>query len=159
MTFLSPEEFFENLMIGIDLNVRECEQLEPMFAIQSFEGAVSFLPAGPFFASDRSKDYVLSFINRIFKSEQVAMIAMIAECWVADAGTEEEQEAFRASGRSVSELSHKTSNVMVSVYTRDMKDMMYGLKIKPDRKGVEKMLAVSAVESSGRFVRRRPDDN
>jgi hypothetical protein len=161
MTKSEPEQMFDDLLPGIELNVRNHDMLEPALIVKLTDGAMLPVAMGMFFHKDRPglKDVIMPIIEIIFKNEGVAMVAMIAECWLGPQMSKEEAEAFNASQDSVEGLEGRREGVMVNIYNRGRRDEMFALEIEEGRTGVKPYRTTDNSHSIGRFVRQNPSDN
>lgn len=155
MTIEAHESFFKELLPGIESNVRNHEMLEPVAILKLMDGRKSIASMQKFFQPGM-KDAVVPMVNVLLQNENVAMVAVISECWIAEMGPEEAKEL---GGQSLEDHERRVDEVVVSVYGRDRRDTIFSLKVKSGRTGVEEHGNFSGASSEGRFVRDNPENN
>ncbi len=160
-----PAAFFEQLLPAIEENVRENDMLIPALVVHWMNGRCLPVSVRRFFDKDHPerKDVLLPVIEMLFTNPNVAMVALIAECWMKVFSKETEEDFRRQVDEAggVEGVEGRTEGVMVSVYTRGsgVRDVNFMLEIKSGRTGVRRGAVWDNTQTKGRFARKNPEEN
>lgn len=155
VSFHHHDQFLEQLLPVIEKNIRENEMLEPVMILQDGNGSQIVFAMGMFFNSGMAgKDAIVPMIDTLFATgERLHMVALISEAWMAKVKTKD-PESIKG---PVQDMPGKIDAVLVTIYSRDRRDKMFCLEIKPGRTGVEK--SAGHTTATGRLSRDKPSDN